>query len=82
MTDRDPNPISRTGQADHPPQRGEGPCRRGRAAAPPRSSCRGSIGYAQAQTSEPIRIGFQVHRTGIGAAYGRWYERTTTPRWS
>jgi branched-chain amino acid transport system substrate-binding protein len=35
------------------------------------------IRYAQAQTSEPIRIGFQVHRTGIGAAYGRWYERTT-----
>ncbi|HWT31972.1 MAG TPA: ABC transporter substrate-binding protein [Propylenella sp.] len=33
--------------------------------------------YAQAQTSEPIRVGFQVHRTGIGAAYGRWYERTT-----
>ena len=25
----------------------------------------------------PIRSGFQVHRTGIGAAYGRWYERTT-----
>jgi branched-chain amino acid transport system substrate-binding protein len=36
------------------------------------------IGYVQAQTSEPIRLGFQVHRTGIGAAYGRWYERTTT----
>jgi branched-chain amino acid transport system substrate-binding protein len=35
------------------------------------------IRYVQAQTSEPIRIGFQVHRTGIGAAYGRWYERTT-----
>ncbi len=35
------------------------------------------IGYAQAQTSEPIKIGFQVHRTGIGAAYGRWYDRTT-----
>ena len=34
--------------------------------------------YASAQTSEPIRIGFQVHRTGIGAAYGRWYDRTTT----
>jgi len=34
--------------------------------------------YAQAQSSEPIKIGFQVHRTGIGAAYGRWYERTTT----
>ncbi|MEO9780546.1 MAG: ABC transporter substrate-binding protein [Sedimentitalea sp.] len=33
--------------------------------------------YSQAQTSEPIRIGFQVHRTGIGAAYGRWYDRTT-----
>lgn len=33
--------------------------------------------YASAQTSEPIRIGFQVHRTGIGAAYGRWYDRTT-----
>ena len=36
------------------------------------------VGYAQAQTSEPVRIGFQVHRTGIGAAYGRWYDRTTT----
>ncbi|HID05984.1 MAG TPA: ABC transporter substrate-binding protein, partial [Armatimonadetes bacterium] len=34
-------------------------------------------GFIQAQTSEPIRIGFQVHRTGIGAAYGRWYDRTT-----
>lgn len=35
-------------------------------------------GFAQAQSSEPIKIGFQVHRTGIGAAYGRWYDRTTT----
>mmetsp|Transcript_9635 Transcript_9635/g.11528 ORF Transcript_9635/g.11528 Transcript_9635/m.11528 type:complete len:433 (-) Transcript_9635:909-2207(-) len=35
------------------------------------------MGYAQAQSSEPIKIGFQVHRTGIGAAYGRWYDRTT-----
>ena len=34
--------------------------------------------YAGAQTSEPIRVGFQVHRTGIGAAYGRWYDRTTS----
>lgn len=34
--------------------------------------------YAQAQTSAPIRIGFQAHKTGIGAAYGRWYDRTTT----
>ena len=33
--------------------------------------------YAQAQSSEPIKIGFQVHRTGIGASYGRWYDRTT-----
>lgn len=24
----------------------------------------------------PIRIGFQLHRTGIGAVYGRWYDRT------
>ena len=34
---------------------------------------------ALAQTgSGPLRLGFQVHRTGIGAVYGRWYERTTT----
>lgn len=33
--------------------------------------------YAQAQSSEPIRIGFQKHATGIGAAYGRWYDRTS-----
>jgi branched-chain amino acid transport system substrate-binding protein len=38
----------------------------------------GFVRYAQAQTSAPIRIGFQAHRTGIGAAYGRWYERTTS----
>lgn len=37
----------------------------------------GFVRYSQAQSSEPIRIGFQCHRTGIGAAYGRWYERTT-----
>jgi branched-chain amino acid transport system substrate-binding protein len=35
------------------------------------------VRYAQAQSSAPIKIGFQAHRTGIGAAYGRWYERTT-----
>lgn len=35
-------------------------------------------GIAHAATSEPIRIGFQAHRTGIGAAYGRWYGRATT----
>ena len=33
--------------------------------------------YGQVRSSEPIKIGFQVHRTGIGAAYGRWYDRTT-----
>lgn len=38
----------------------------------------GFVRYGQAQSSEPIKIGFQCHRTGIGAAYGRWYERTTT----
>ena len=42
------------------------------------SALPGLSGFAQAQSSEPIRIGFQVHRTGIGAAYGRWYDRTTT----
>ena len=31
----------------------------------------------EAQTSAPIRIGFQMHATGIGAAYGRWYQRTS-----
>lgn len=34
--------------------------------------------YSDAQSAEAIKIGFQVHRTGIGAAYGRWYDRTTT----
>ena len=38
----------------------------------------GFVRYAQAQSAEPIRIGFQVHKTGIGAAYGNWYDRTTT----
>ena len=38
----------------------------------------GYVRYAQAQSSAPIKIGFQAHRTGIGAAYGRWYEKTTT----
>lgn len=37
----------------------------------------GFPGYVQAQSSEPIRLGFQLHRTGIGAVYGRWYQRTT-----
>ncbi|MDF1726430.1 MAG: ABC transporter substrate-binding protein [Sulfitobacter sp.] len=33
--------------------------------------------FASAQSAAPIRIGFQQHSTGIGAAYGRWYGRTT-----
>ncbi len=34
-------------------------------------------GHLYGATDAPIKVGFQVHRTGIGAAYGRWYERTT-----
>ncbi|MBT9383098.1 ABC transporter substrate-binding protein [Pseudooceanicola sp. CBS1P-1] len=33
--------------------------------------------YAGAQTGEPIRIGFAKHATGIGASYGRWYDRVS-----
>lgn len=33
-------------------------------------------GYTWGQSAAPIKLGFQLHRTGIGAAYGRWYERT------
>lgn len=36
-----------------------------------------TMGFAQAQSSAPIKIGFQKHATGIGAAYGRWYGATT-----
>jgi branched-chain amino acid transport system substrate-binding protein len=35
--------------------------------------------YTHAQSAAPIRIGFQQHRTGIGAAYGRWYGRGAHP---
>lgn len=39
-----------------------------------------SLGTAQAATPSgpPLWIGFEVHRTGIGSVYGRWFERTTT----
>ena len=37
----------------------------------------GFVRYAQAQSSAPVKVGFQQHVTGIGAAYGRWYGRTT-----
>jgi branched-chain amino acid transport system substrate-binding protein len=33
--------------------------------------------FAQSGSDAPIRLGLQLHRTGIGAAYGRWYERTS-----
>ena len=33
---------------------------------------------AHAQGSGPIRLGLQLHRTGIGSVYGRWYERVAT----
>jgi branched-chain amino acid transport system substrate-binding protein len=32
-------------------------------------------GFAQSGT---IKLGAPIHRTGIGASYGRWYERTAT----
>ncbi|PKP75470.1 MAG: branched-chain amino acid ABC transporter substrate-binding protein [Alphaproteobacteria bacterium HGW-Alphaproteobacteria-6] len=34
--------------------------------------------FVQAQSSAPLKLGFQLHRTGIGASYGRWYERTAS----
>ena len=37
----------------------------------------GPMRYIQARAAQPIKIGFQVHRTGIGAGYGHWYEITT-----
>jgi len=33
--------------------------------------------FAHAQGTGPIKVGFQMHSTGIGASYGRWYNRTT-----
>jgi branched-chain amino acid transport system substrate-binding protein len=38
------------------------------------------LGTARAATPSgpPLWIGFEVHRTGIGSLYGRWFERTTT----
>jgi branched-chain amino acid transport system substrate-binding protein len=50
---------------------------KGMAAAGGLATAPGFVRYAQAQSSAPIKIGFQAHKTGIGAAYGRWYERTT-----
>jgi len=50
---------------------------KGFAAAAAIGTAPGYVRYAGAQITKPIRVGFQAHRTGIGAAYGRWYERTT-----
>ncbi len=36
------------------------------------------LSVAFAAPATPLRLGFQVHRTGIGAVYGKWYERTAT----
>jgi branched-chain amino acid transport system substrate-binding protein len=32
--------------------------------------------YAGTAGQPPLRVGLQAHRTGIGAVYGKWYERT------
>ena len=32
-------------------------------------------GHLHGASDAPLRFGFQAHRTGIGATYGRWYER-------
>ncbi|MDP6080081.1 MAG: ABC transporter substrate-binding protein [Arenicellales bacterium] len=37
----------------------------------------GFMAYAYG-SDEPIKVGMQLHRTGIGASYGRWYERVAT----
>ncbi len=50
---------------------------KGLAAAGGLMAAPGFVHYAQSQSAAPIKIGFQAHRTGIGAAYGRWYEKTT-----
>ncbi|NIO09193.1 MAG: ABC transporter substrate-binding protein, partial [Deltaproteobacteria bacterium] len=44
----------------------------------PGALTRGVAVRSAGAAEKPIKIGFQVHRTGIGAVYGRWYERTTT----
>ncbi len=37
----------------------------------------GLPGWRASGSDAPLRLGLQVHRTGIGAAYGRWYEQTS-----
>ena len=62
--------------SDHAPRRAEGSCR-GAGGGAALGLAPGFVRYIQVSAAEPIKIGFQAHRTGIGAAYGRWYERTT-----
>ena len=50
---------------------------RGAAALAGTTSLPGWTAFAQSGSDAPLRLGFQAHRTGIGAAYGRWYERTS-----
>ncbi|MBI4610526.1 MAG: ABC transporter substrate-binding protein [Candidatus Rokubacteria bacterium] len=47
-------------------------------AVPLASTPRAAAQPATAGARKALRVGFQVHRTGIGAVYGRWYERTAT----
>ena len=49
---------------------------KGMAAAGTVLAAPGIIGRAVAQSGDVIKLGAPFHRTGIGAAYGRWYERT------
>jgi len=44
----------------------------------PTASGPGAVAQAAAPSGTPVRIGFEVHRTGIGAVYGKWFEQTTT----
>lgn len=37
-----------------------------------------ALAHTGGAAGRPIKLGLQLHRTGIGAGYGRWYERTTT----
>jgi len=49
---------------------------RGAAGAGLLLSTPGILGRASAQSGDVIKLGAPFHRTGIGASYGRWYERT------
>ena len=68
------NRFSKTCSMEHfRAARPQGSRRRRRPGASRRAMC----ATHRRSRSAPIKIGFQAHRTGIGAAYGRWYEKTT-----